>query len=211
MEHINKYDGLLFDLDGTLWNATIQIRDSWNIAIKNYSGMEKRNLTLKELESVMGLPMDEIAGTLFSEYDKKMQLEILEKCCEIENDYLTLNGGILYPDLEQTLAKLKHNHKLCIVSNGQTGYIQSFLTAHKLEKYFDDIQNWGDNKVPKSENIKLVIKRNNLKNPAYIGDTKGDANAARLAGIDFIYAKYGFGDVKEYKYSIETFKELLII
>ena len=33
-----KYDGLLFDLDGTLWDATENIRTSWNIAIKDFIG-----------------------------------------------------------------------------------------------------------------------------------------------------------------------------
>lgn len=210
MSNINVYDGLLFDLDGTLWDATKEIRDSWNIAIKKYKGMEERNLTLEELQSVMGLPMDEIAANLFPEYDRALQLEILDNCCKVENEYLSVHGGTLYPDLEETLSKLKENHKLCIVSNGQAGYIQSFLEAHKLGKYFDDFQNWGDNKVPKSENIKIVVKRNGIKRAAYIGDTQGDANAANNAGIDFIYAKYGFGTVSEYKYSIDSFKEICL-
>ena len=40
--------------------------------------------------------------------------------------------------------------------------------------------------------------KNNIKSAAYVGDTQGDADAASFAGIDFIFAQYGFGDVKEY-------------
>lgn len=43
-----------------------------------------------------------------------------------------------------------------------------------------------------------------------VGDTAGDANAAREAEIDFIYAEYGFGEVEPSLYVgvIDSFKEL---
>ena len=67
----------------------------------------------------------------------------------------------------------------------------------------------GRTGLTKGENIKLVIKRNNLKNPIYVGDTQGDANAAKFAGVPFIFAEYGFGEVEEYNESIKSFNELL--
>ena len=45
----------------------------------------------------------------------------------------------------------------------------------------------------------------------YVGDTQGDADSAAVAGIPFIYASYGFGNVKKYDYSIEKFSDLLDI
>lgn len=206
-----EYDALIFDLDGTMWDATQQIRNSWNIAIKQFKGMEQREITEEELQNVMGLPMDEIAAKLFKEYDRDMQMKILEKCCEVENDYLAEKGGILYPQLEETLAKLKESYKLFIVSNGQKGYIESFLNAHNLHKYFDDIQNWGDNEVPKGENIKVIMKRNNITKAAYVGDTDGDMKSAQHAGIDFVYARYGFGNTEQYTFVIDKFTQLLML
>ena len=41
------------------------------------------------------------------------------------------------------------------------------------------------------------MARNHLQHPVYVGDTMGDANAAREAGIPFIWASYGFGDVPQ--------------
>jgi len=55
----------------------------------------------------------------------------------------------------------------------------------------------------------LIIQRNNLINPVYVGDTEGDLKASRYAGIPFIYARYGFGNVKEFDYVIDSFEELL--
>lgn len=47
-----------------------------------------------------------------------------------------------------------------------------------MNPYFTDVQNWGDNPVPKGENIKLVMERNNIHNAVYIGDTVGDAKVS---------------------------------
>lgn len=63
--------------------------------------------------------------------------------------------------------------------------------------------------LTKGENIKLIMERNNLSKPVYIGDTEGDLKASRYAGIPFVFAKYGFGNVTEYDYVIEKFDNLL--
>lgn len=208
MENVMKYDGILFDLDGTMWNATDAISISWNMAMKQFDELKDIEISDEELKGVMGLPMDEIIQKLFPSLSSDKQIEALNKCCETENDYLTENGGILYPQLEETLEYLYRSYKLFIVSNGQSGYIQSFLKSHKLGKYFTDFQNWGDNKVSKGENNKLIIKRNNLENPIYVGDTNGDSLSAQEAGIPFVFARYGFGNVDKYDYVIDSFSDL---
>ena len=204
-----NYEALLFDLDGTLWDATANIQKSWNIAIQEFGELKGHTISKEALTSVMGLPMNEISAKLFPGLSPALQSEVLERCCLVENEYLTEHGGILFPMVKDTLQKLSKKHKLFIVSNGQKGYIQTFLTSHKMNPYFTDVQNWGDNPVPKGENIKLVMERNNIHNAVYIGDTVGDAKAAETAGIDFIYARYGFGQIEHYKYAIDEFQQLL--
>ena len=39
--------GIIFDLDGTLWNATKQIAESWNVVFERYDDIDLR-LTTKE-------------------------------------------------------------------------------------------------------------------------------------------------------------------
>ena len=47
----------------------------------------------------------------------------------------------------------------------------------------------------KGKNICLLMERNGIlqENAVYKGDTAGDEEAARYAGIHFIWAGYGFG------------------
>ena len=53
------------------------------------------------------------------------------------------------------------------------------------------------------------MKRNGIKEAVYVGDTMGDYKAAMLAGVPFIFASYGYGDVSMAKYRVSSFSELL--
>ena len=73
---------------------------------------------------------------------------------------------------------------------------------------FADYEMFGRTDLLKAENIKLVMKRNELDCAAYIGDIQGDCDSSKEAGIPFIYAEYGFGNVKDYDFKISRFDEL---
>jgi phosphoglycolate phosphatase len=204
----NKPDGILFDLDGTLWSSTKAISEAWSIVLKRHTEIEKREVTEEELYGCMGLPMYEIAAKLFPAVPEKERNALMDELCLFENDYLAEHGGVLYDGLEEVLANLKKEYKLFIVSNCQEGYIESFIKAHHMEKYFSDTECWGRTKLSKGENNKLVIERNNLKSAVYVGDTKGDYQSAVDAGIPFIFAEYGFGEVPEDVMRIESIRKL---
>lgn len=205
-----KVDALIFDLDGTLWDSTKEVAESWSKVLSKYDYV-KNEITVEELKPCMGKLLDEIAEMLFPNLDREIQFKLIDECCKYENEYLAEQGAKLYNNLENTLKILSKTYKLFIVSNCQDGYIESFFKAHNLDKYFIDYECPGRTGLAKGENIKLIIQRNNLINPVYIGDTEGDMNAASLAGIPFVYARYGFGDVLKYDYDINSFDELLNI
>jgi phosphoglycolate phosphatase len=54
----------------------------------------------------------------------------------------------------------------------------------------------------------MIIERNQLQNPVYVGDTEGDGNASREAGIPFVFARYGLGHADTYNKVIDSFEEL---
>lgn len=203
-------DSIIFDLDGTLWNSVDGVLISWSNAIKKHKDI-KVNITKEDLESVMGLQLDEISKKLFCDCDDDMRGKLLKECSETECDYLGSHGGVLYDNLEKTLLELSKNYKLFIVSNCQEGYIEAFYKYHKLDNCFCDFENPGRTGLSKGENIKLIIERNKLEKPIYVGDTEGDLKAARVAGIPFVYARYGFGKVKEHDYVIDKFEDILKI
>lgn len=205
---MEKVQAILFDLDGTLWDSSEGVLKSWNQVLDMHLECGRGPITQEELNGCFGLPMTEIAAKLFPKQTSEDQQKMMDECCKVENDYLRKHGGILFPKLAETLEILHKEYKLYVVSNCQQGYIESFIAAHKLEKYFDDIECWGNNLLPKGENNKLIMQRNHITKAVYVGDTAGDEQSARVAEIPFIYCVYGFGEATAPDYTIQAFEEL---
>lgn len=192
---------LIFDMDGTLWDSSENVAKAW-------SEITGREITAKDISSIMGLTMDVIAERFFPSMPEEKAMELMDRCAEHENEYLAGHGGRLYGGVTETLQKLSEGRRLFIVSNCQKGYIECFLGYYGLGKFFSDHSCWGDNTLSKAENIKLIIERNNIENPVYIGDTQGDCDSAYAAGAKFIHASYGFGTADRYDAKIDSFSEL---
>lgn len=205
------FDSIIFDLDGTLWDSTNEVALSFCKVLKENHPEVKDEVTSRRLQELFGLPLDVIAVKLFASVSEDHAIAVMKECCEYECKYLAEHGASLYEDLEETLRNLSENYKLFIVSNCQEGYLQCFFKAYPyLEKYFTDYEYPGHSGKLKADNIRMIMERNNLKKPVYVGDTQGDADAATQAGIPFIYAKYGFGHVKQYYDKIKSLKEFRI-
>lgn len=201
---------ILFDLDGTLWHTSDIILSIWNKVLKSHPETDKQ-ITLEEMNSYMGKTIEEIASIMLPNLSCENSINIIKECCAVEVPYLEKSGGHLYDKLEEVLCELSKKYFLGIISNCQCGYIEAFLKAHKLEKYFSDFEMSGRTMLTKGENIKLVIERNNIDNAFYVGDTIGDQIAAKAAEIPFVFAEYGFGNTENPEYTIHTFDELLNI
>jgi phosphoglycolate phosphatase len=52
------------------------------------------------------------------------------------------------------------------------------------------------------------MRRNNVTRAVYVGDTAGDEQSARVAGIPFVFAKYGFGKAVNPDYELDSFENL---
>ena len=204
------YDSIIFDMDGTLWDSTEEVAVAFNEVLKNKYPLVTDEVTAIKLKSLFGLLLDDIGIKLFRSVSPDKAIEIIKDCCDYEIEYLVMHGVSLYQGMEEAIKELSKRYKLFIVSNCQEGYIQAFFKIHPhLEKYFMDFEYPGRSGKAKADNIGLVIERNSLKNPVYVGDTAGDAKAAGEAGVPFIYARYGFGQVHEFDDAIDSPLELI--
>lgn len=205
-----NYDSILFDLDGTLWDSTKGVYASWAQTLKKIPEI-KAVPTMEQLESVMGMTDIQLMNTLFPYLNDEKAKEVFDFCCDEENKFLRAHGGAHYSGMEETLEALSKTHKLAIVSNCNTGYIECYMDSMGTRAYITDFECFGNTRRPKGENIRLVIERNGFKSPVYVGDTRWDMEAAALAGIPFIYASYGFGDLQGVAKSIAKPADLLSI
>lgn len=208
----DKFDSIIFDLDGTLWDSTVNVADAW-VAAKDEVDYIDLDITPQKVAGIAGMAYDAIYEKLFPGLSTEKRDKFKRICGVKELEFLNERGGLLYPKLEETLQYLAEKYRLFIVSNCQTGYIEVFLKIHGMEKYFEGHQCYGTKNQPKAENIKDVVLDYNLSSPVYIGDTLGDYESSTKAGVPFIFASFGFGNVEEGQIatikSISELQELL--
>jgi len=198
--------GIIFDLDGTLWEVT-------NITYKSVNEIaQKHNLKEVNIEticSVFGCNKEETAKLYFPYLDLKESLQLINEISIVNIDKLKKYGGNVYEGLEDTLKVLIKKYNLFIVSNADNKeYIEAFLITSGLKEYFTEYLAASELNISKAEAINKIIKDNNLLESVYIGDTRKDLEATKIANIPFIQAKYGFGSNLKTNYYINSIKEL---
>lgn len=199
--------GIIFDVDGTLWDSTEVVAIAWNkVMLEELK--EHEELTVDGLQKEFGKPMDAIADSLFPELSKNDRMELLGKMMVYENELVATGPCVIYDGVPETIKKLSKTYPLYIVSNCQDGYIEAFLKNSGLSEYFKDFTCPAYTGKLKGENIRIIMERNGLDEAVYVGDTQGDANACKEAGVPMIFASYGFGEVEGIYPSIQSFREL---
>ena len=204
------FDSLIFDMDGTLWDTVAEVTASWKETIAR-SGLPLPP-QIDSLSQYFGKTEDEIAHELFPQLTFEESSALLRRCNTEECDYIYRHGTTIYPGLIDTLEKLSKHFRLFIVSNCVDGYIETFFKTFDTAKYFEDYEFFGRTGMKKAQNIRPICERNGLKAPVYVGDTVWDAEACEEAGVPFIYAAYGLGELTDTTRAcrvIRSFPELL--
>ena len=195
--NFKNIDSIIFDVDGTLWDSTEVVAIGYNRALAEYTTLPVR-VDAARLMTLFGKPMDQIFAELLPELSPEQQHFISEKCVILEEEELEKADPkpLLYPGVEEMFQKLSAKLPLFIVSNCQCGYIEQFLRKNNFASYITDHLCFGQTGTSKGQTLLRLIRENHLAHPVYVGDTLGDANACKEAGIPFILADYGFGDVE---------------
>ena len=204
---MQKKFGIIFDVDGTMWDSTEILTDSWN-RIMEAEGVPG-TLTPDLLKQEFGKPLDVIGDDLMPDVQAEKRDRILEQWILAEAEDIRARTPHIYEGLEETLKGLSEKYPLFIVSNSQKGYIESFLEVTGFGSYFQDHVCNGDTDLEKDGNIRLIMERNGLTDAVYVGDTLGDYEKTKQAGIAFAWAGYGFGKAPDCDYLVTEPKDLL--
>lgn len=198
-------DGLLFDMDGTLWDAVDSYIHIWNDTFAQL-GIQAQPVTRNRLMGTMGLTLEQILTELVPNLDDvDAFLKVLDAN---ETSMMPVLGGVLYPGVQQTLKQLSEKLPLYLVSNCGSYGLANFMQYTGLKPLFTDAVSHGENGFSKAQNIKLIVERHGLKHPVYVGDTQTDCLSAHSAGVSFVWAAYGFGRALQADATINDISEL---
>ena len=206
-----EFESLIFDIDGTLWDTRALVADGYNEQLRS-EGLDHMQVKLEDLTPLFGKVQKDLADALFPTLPEGERMALIERCMDHEIDFLWKHEcRVGFPGVKETMEGLAQKYRLFIVSNSQQGYPEVCIGKLGMEHLIQGHLCFGDTLTCKGETIKRLMRDHNITSACYIGDTQGDADAAALAGIPFVYCAFGFGQVREYWKSIERFDELKTI
>ena len=204
----HAYDSIIFDIDGTLWNAAASTAVAWTEVFSKHG--IPLTVSTGDIEGVAGRPYLDCLRIVFKGFDEHPDKDsLLSDLAMAERAKMTEMGGTLYSGVQDGLKDLSTRFPLYLVSNCQDWYLDAFLDYDGLGSFFKDSTCHGKTKLKKAENIKLIMERNSLLNPVYVGDTSGDHQSATQAGIDYLHVSYGFEHNHPAPVILKSFNELV--
>ena len=187
-----QYQGVIFDLDGTLADTALGILNSHRHTIRAH-GLSMPNESV--LDGVIGGALDEIYTDRFH-----VAREDLKECLKTYRDYYATQGiyqAQLYEGIHALLQTLNANGiKLGVATLKREDFACRILSRFDVGSFFCSVRGVDKNDTLKKRDlIELCIEQFNLPKSrcVMIGDSISDAKGASLAGVDFIGVGYGYG------------------
>jgi phosphoglycolate phosphatase len=184
---------IIFDLDGTLIDSSVDISNALNYAIEPFGFAP---VSLSETITLVGEGMTKLVSKLLERRGKHVELSILiDRFLDHYSAHFA-DHTHPYPGTEETLEALA-GFKKVIISNKLEALSLQVLEALNLQKYFDYVAG-GDTtlqKKPSPEPVLNVLSRfaTPPEEALFLGDSIYDMEAGRSAGVRTVAALYGYG------------------
>ncbi len=202
----SRPDALVFDLDGTLWDAAAASAEGWNIAL-SAMGAEHR-VNEAGVRSVSGTPFEQCVRTLLPALCPPSD-DLLAALEAGERKMIEAGCGTLYPGVVEGLRRLSGVYRLFVVSNCPDWYLEVFLQTTGLRGCFTAWDCHGSSGEPKSEMLSGMRQKHGLQRAVYVGDTQGDRQSTEAAGMQFVFVRYGFGHTEAPALAFDDFGALV--
>ena len=189
---MKKFDLVIFDLDGTLFDTKYSIISSVCLAAKN---LGYNDLSEEDKKVFLGPPLDYSVPIVFKTNEEDTQ-KIID---EYRRVYLEteMYKTELYDGINDLLEKLKNNnYKIALSTYKSQKCLKSLFDYFDISKYFDCLNGTTEHEDDKTNILRRSMEMTGCTDPEkvlMIGDTEHDLKAARKIGCYFIGMTYGFG------------------
>ena len=201
-------DSLIFDMDGTLWDAIPSYCRVWDETCAKL-GVKRPPVGYDELLGLMGKPLGEIFEEIVRS-DVIIRDIFVAELADCEDRLMPQLGGRLFDGVKETLTELhRRGVRLFMISNCSGFGLDNFLNFTGLKPLFEDWLSYGSTGVDKDVNLITLRDRYHLNRPVYVGDIQRDSDSTHLAGMEFAWAAYGFGTADDAEFILKTPADLL--
>ena len=83
----NKFDSIIFDLDGTLWDSTHSVAEAW-MAARNKVNYVTETVSAEQVAGIAGMPYDAIYQVLFPSLSPDLRNVFKDICAKSELEVL---------------------------------------------------------------------------------------------------------------------------
>ena len=208
MDNLNleNFSGIIFDLDGVIYDITEAINKAVEDAIEKYNLNVNKDEIMQEIahliEEIQNYPVPQIILNSYNllkevnalkglKYFKKMRIAIF-----LFNQFNKYREEAkIFEGIDEIISKLSKKVKLAILTNNKSTYAEEVLEKFNLTDYFETII--GFNEVtevkPSPEGILKILDRWNLKpsETIFIGDMTTDIIAGKAANVKMICVASG--------------------
>ncbi len=191
-----KYDGVIFDLDGTLLDTLCDLCDSTNFALSSF-GFPMRSL--EEIRSFVG---NGIGNLILRALPENTDRETGEKVLSVFKEHYrenSRNKTAPYPGIVELLESLKvEGVKVAVVSNKADFAVQTLMAD-----FFPGLvtvaigELLGVPRKPDPATTLLAMEKMGICNAVYVGDSEVDVETAKNANISGIFVDWGFRSEKQ--------------
>ncbi len=202
---LDKYKGVIFDLDGTIFDLVGAIRKAVEDGIVKYKINVNIDDALSEVAHLLeDLQNYTIPKIILQSYDL-LKIKLLEGISLIKKLRIVVyifgqfnqynEDSTLFEGVDKIISKLSKKVKLAILTNNQNIYAENILKKFNLDKYFDLII--GFNEVsevkPSPEGILKILEKWKMKPSEiiFIGDMTTDIQAGKAAEVKMICVASG--------------------
>lgn len=193
---------LIFDLDGVLLNTKKNMQIAWNKTEKKFN----LGISFSSYFEKIGMPFSKILTSLGAKPSYKISKYYIEKSLQ------AISVVKIYKHVLKMLKYLEKNKiKYSIVTSKDFKRSKFLLKKFNIKPCSIHCPNKKLRGKPFPDHLLASLKKNKVKakNAYYFGDMEVDFQAAKNAKIKFVFAKYGYGKIKnKYKLTILNFSEI---